>query len=89
MVNTIAPYILTGLIGKPRRLIYLSSNLHQYGRANLENFKKDSNRVSYSDSKLPVVMLCMAVARKSSVAKCYLTNVRSGFAWVVAATIRR
>jgi len=64
MVNTIAPYILTCLIGKPKRLIYLSSGMHLHGRANLEKFKKDSSRISYSDSKLHVMMLTMAVARK-------------------------
>jgi NAD(P)-dependent dehydrogenase (short-subunit alcohol dehydrogenase family) len=63
MVNTIAPYILTCLIGKPRRLIYLSSDMHLQGRANLENFNIGSSRISYSDSKLHVMMLCMAVAR--------------------------
>lgn len=66
MVNTIAPYILTCLIQKPKRLIYLSSGMHLQGRANLEDFKKDSPRISYSDSKLHVLMLCMAVARKWS-----------------------
>jgi NAD(P)-dependent dehydrogenase (short-subunit alcohol dehydrogenase family) len=64
VVNTIAPYILTCLMQKPGRLIYLSSGMHLQGRANLENFKKDSPRISYSDSKLHVVMLCMALARK-------------------------
>ena len=66
MVNIIAPYVLTCLISKPGRLIYLSSNMHLHGHANLENFKKDSSRISYSDSKLHVLMLCMAVARKWS-----------------------
>jgi NAD(P)-dependent dehydrogenase (short-subunit alcohol dehydrogenase family) len=66
MVNTIAPYVLTCLIDKPRRLIYLSSDMHLHGQANLENFKKDSSRINYSDSKLHVMMLCMAVARKWS-----------------------
>ena len=66
LVNTIAPYILTCLIQKPKRLIYLSSNMHHQGRANLENFEKDRNRISYSDSKLYIVMLCMTVARKWS-----------------------
>ena len=66
LVNTIAPYILTCLIDKPRRLIYLSSNLHLHGRANLENFKGESSRISYSDSKLHVLMLSMVVARKWS-----------------------
>lgn len=63
LVNTIAPYILTGLIRKPRRLIYLSSGMHLQGRANLDNLKLDGSRVSYSDSKLHVVLLSMAVAR--------------------------
>ena len=62
-VNTLAPYILTCLIHKPKRLIYLSSSMHLQGRANLENVTKDMSRISYSDSKLYVVMLCMAVAR--------------------------
>lgn len=66
MTNTIAPYILTCLIQKPGRLIYLSSGMHLQERANLENFNKDIRRISYSDSKLYVLMLCMAVARKWS-----------------------
>ena len=64
MVNTIAPYILTCLIHKPRRLIYLSSSMHLQGRANLENFQAGAGRISYSDSKLHVMILCMAVARQ-------------------------
>lgn len=62
-VNIIAPYLLTCLIHKPKRLIYLSSGMHLQGRVNVENLKKDIGRISYSDSKLYVVMLCMAVAR--------------------------
>jgi len=63
-VNTLAPYILTCLIQKPKRLIYLSSGMHLHGRSKLDSFKTDSSRISYSDSKLYVVMLCMAAARK-------------------------
>jgi NAD(P)-dependent dehydrogenase (short-subunit alcohol dehydrogenase family) len=63
-VNTLAPYILTCLIQKPKRLIYLSSGMHFSGRPNLEHFKTNIDRLSYSDSKLHVVMLTMAVARK-------------------------
>jgi NAD(P)-dependent dehydrogenase (short-subunit alcohol dehydrogenase family) len=62
-VNILAPYLLTCLIQRPKRLIYLSSGLHLHGRANLDSFKKDG-RISYSDSKLYVVILCMAAARK-------------------------
>src|SRR5256885_15261747 len=63
-VNTLAPYILTCLIERPRRLIYLSSGMHLQGRSKLESFKTDISRITYSDSKLHVLMLCMAVARK-------------------------
>jgi NAD(P)-dependent dehydrogenase (short-subunit alcohol dehydrogenase family) len=63
-VNTLAPYILTRLIQRPERLIYLSSDMHLQGRSKLESFKTDTGRITYSDSKLHVLMLCMAVARK-------------------------
>jgi NAD(P)-dependent dehydrogenase (short-subunit alcohol dehydrogenase family) len=62
-VNTLAPYILTCLIRKPKRLIYLSSSMHLYGRPNLESFKKDGS-ASYSDSKLHALMLAKLVARQ-------------------------
>ncbi|HKK41484.1 MAG TPA: hypothetical protein VJ963_03665, partial [Bacteroidales bacterium] len=65
-VNTLAPYILTCLIKKPERLIYISSGMHVYGHLKLEKFKKNINNISYSDSKLHVLMLSMAVARKWS-----------------------
>jgi NAD(P)-dependent dehydrogenase (short-subunit alcohol dehydrogenase family) len=60
-VNTLAPYILTCLIRKPKRLIYLSSGMHLQGDASLKNLIDDTN---YSDSKLHVLILCMAAARK-------------------------
>jgi NAD(P)-dependent dehydrogenase (short-subunit alcohol dehydrogenase family) len=63
-VNTLAPYILTCLIERPRRLIYLSSGMHLGGSAKLESLDTSVSRVTYSDSKLHVLMLCMAVARK-------------------------
>jgi NAD(P)-dependent dehydrogenase (short-subunit alcohol dehydrogenase family) len=63
-INTLAPYILTCLIQKPKRLIYLSSGMHLQGRPKLESFKTEINRITYSDSKLHVLMLCKAVARK-------------------------
>lgn len=61
-VNVLAPYILTCLIQKPQRLIYLSSGMHLGGQINLENLKNRRN-ISYSDSKLYVLMLAKAVAR--------------------------
>jgi NAD(P)-dependent dehydrogenase (short-subunit alcohol dehydrogenase family) len=65
-VNTLAPYILTCLIQKPKRVIYLSSGMHLQGRFEPGNFKRDNSRITYSDSKLHMLMLCMAVARKWS-----------------------
>jgi NAD(P)-dependent dehydrogenase (short-subunit alcohol dehydrogenase family) len=65
-VNTLAPYILTGLIQRPKRLVYLSSDMHEGGRPKLESLKTDVNSISYSDTKLHVLMLCKAIARKWS-----------------------
>jgi len=62
-VNTLAPYILTCLIQRPERLIYLSSGMHMQGHFRPESFKGQGGRISYSDSKLHVLMLTKAVAR--------------------------
>lgn len=64
IVNALAPYLLTCLMQRPKRLIYLSSGMHLQGRANLDQLASNQCRVSYSDSKLYVTMLCMAAARK-------------------------
>lgn len=63
-VNVLAPYILTCLIEKPRRLIYMSSGMHTGGHARLENLKSESSLITYSDSKLQILMLCKAIARQ-------------------------
>jgi len=63
-INTIAPYILSCLIHKPQRLIYLSSGLHKQGTVNLNGI--NNGNISYSDSKLHVVMLAKIIARKWS-----------------------
>ncbi len=63
-VNTLAPYILTGLIQKPQRLIYLSSGMHKQGDPSLEKIRSGKGNISYSDSKLYVVLLAKAVARR-------------------------
>jgi NAD(P)-dependent dehydrogenase (short-subunit alcohol dehydrogenase family) len=67
-VNSLAPYILTGLIQKPKRLIYLSSDMHLQGNPNSDNLPvathNRSSHVTYSDTKLHDVILAMAVARK-------------------------
>lgn len=61
-INTVTPYVLTCLINKPKRLIYLSSGLHKQGKVNLEGIAR--GQISYSDSKLHVLMLAKALARK-------------------------
>jgi NAD(P)-dependent dehydrogenase (short-subunit alcohol dehydrogenase family) len=63
-VNTLAPYILTCLIQKPKRLIYISSDMHVGGSSKLNSFKTEISGINYSDTKLHVLMLCKAVARK-------------------------
>jgi NAD(P)-dependent dehydrogenase (short-subunit alcohol dehydrogenase family) len=63
-VNTLAPYILTCLIQRPERLIYLSSGMHMQGDPGMHNLSLDTGRYDYSDSKLHDVILSLAVARK-------------------------
>ncbi|MDO4904895.1 MAG: SDR family NAD(P)-dependent oxidoreductase [Lautropia sp.] len=65
-VNVVAPYMLTALIERPERLIYLSSSMHRGGRASLDgmDWLGRSTTGSYSDSKLFVTTLTMAVARR-------------------------
>jgi NAD(P)-dependent dehydrogenase (short-subunit alcohol dehydrogenase family) len=66
--NTLAPYILTELIHRPKRLIYLSSGLHQNGDASLDDLLWERRRwhgtQAYSDTKLHDVMLAFAIARR-------------------------
>jgi NAD(P)-dependent dehydrogenase (short-subunit alcohol dehydrogenase family) len=61
-VNVLAPYLLTCLIEKPERLVYLSSGMHRQG--SIKSIVADNKSISYSNSKLYDVMLAMAVARK-------------------------
>jgi NAD(P)-dependent dehydrogenase (short-subunit alcohol dehydrogenase family) len=64
-VNVVAPYLLTALIHRPVRLVYLSSGMHRRGRARLTGMDWSGRGTtgSYSDSKLFVTTLAMAVAR--------------------------
>jgi len=57
-VNMLAPYILTAMMHRPKRLVYLSSGMHLSGRPDW------TDRPSYSDTKLHVLMLAKALARK-------------------------
>ncbi|MGY1603555.1 hypothetical protein [Geodermatophilus sp. SYSU D00815] len=65
-VNVVAPYLLTALIPRPERLVYLSSGMHRGGRARpagLDRTGRDGSAM-YSDSKLLVTVLAFAVARR-------------------------
>jgi NAD(P)-dependent dehydrogenase (short-subunit alcohol dehydrogenase family) len=67
-VNTIAPYILTALIARPKRIVYLSSALHRDGDASLKDLtwahRPWSGRQAYSDTKFHDVLLAFAIARR-------------------------
>ena len=66
-VNALAPYLLTALIDRPDRLIYLSSGMHEGGDVVLDDLQWTRRRwrgaQAYSDSKLYDVILAFAVAR--------------------------
>lgn len=67
-VNTLAPYLLTALIEKPKRLAYLSSGLHRSGDPDLGDPQWQKRRwngtQAYSDSKLHDCWIAFAVARR-------------------------
>jgi NAD(P)-dependent dehydrogenase (short-subunit alcohol dehydrogenase family) len=66
-VNTLAPYMLTALIERPNRLIYLSSGMHRGAGGSLRDIDWAERRWepsrAYSESKLYVAALALAVAR--------------------------
>ena len=67
-VNTLAPYVLTCLMERPRRLVYLSSGLHRQGDSTLKDLlwreRSWDGVQAYADSKLHDTMLAFAVARR-------------------------
>src|SRR3954451_16811546 len=63
-VNTVAPYLLTALVERPARLIYLSSSDHRSGHpSSLNGIDWTGATGRYADSKLFVTTLAAAVAR--------------------------
>jgi len=67
-INTLSVYILTALIERPKRLVYLSSGLHHQAHANLDDIlwrKRNWNgSQAYAESKLHDAMLAFAIARR-------------------------
>ena len=66
-INSLAPYMLTCLINRPKRLVYMSSSLHRSGDDSLKDLNWEERKWNgfnaYSDSKLHNVILAFAVAR--------------------------
>jgi NAD(P)-dependent dehydrogenase (short-subunit alcohol dehydrogenase family) len=67
-VNVLAPYVLTALMERPARLVYLTSGLEANGVVDLGDLQHErrpwDGMQAYSDSKLCDVLLAFAVARR-------------------------
>ncbi|MBV9655818.1 MAG: SDR family NAD(P)-dependent oxidoreductase [Acetobacteraceae bacterium] len=67
-VNTLAPYILTALIERPKRLVYVSSSVHRGVTLDPGDLTYASRQWNgwdaYAESKLQDVLLAFAVARR-------------------------
>lgn len=66
--NTIAPFALTALMHRPKRLVFVSSELHRHrGDPDLDDLLWERRRwngnQAYSDTKLHLVLLAFALAR--------------------------
>lgn len=66
-VNVLAPYLLTCLVERPSRLVYVTSGMHHDGGASLDDIEWTRRRWSpsgaYSESKLLLTALAFAVSR--------------------------
>jgi NAD(P)-dependent dehydrogenase (short-subunit alcohol dehydrogenase family) len=66
--NTLAPYVLTALIERPQRLVYLSSGLHRGAQPNLDDLTWSRRRWrgsdAYAESKLHDVLIAFGIARR-------------------------
>jgi NAD(P)-dependent dehydrogenase (short-subunit alcohol dehydrogenase family) len=67
-INVLAPYVLTALVAKPDRLVYLTSGLHRGADASLDDVDWTKRRwngsEAYGESKIADVLLAFAVARR-------------------------
>lgn len=67
-VNVLAAYVLTALIARPQRLVYLSSGLHASGDASLRDMQWEhrpwNGLQAYADTKLHDALLAFGVARR-------------------------
>jgi NAD(P)-dependent dehydrogenase (short-subunit alcohol dehydrogenase family) len=67
-INVLAPYILTALIERPDRLVYLSSGMHHGVRPRMDDLlwtkRSWSGSTAYAESKFYDVALAFAIARR-------------------------
>ena len=67
-VNVLAPYVLTALIERPKRLVYLSSGMHHGVRPALDDVtwtkRPWQGAQAYAESKFYDTVLAFAVARR-------------------------
>jgi NAD(P)-dependent dehydrogenase (short-subunit alcohol dehydrogenase family) len=67
-INTLSAYILTALLQRPKRLVYLSSGMHHHASANLDDIlwkkRRWNGSTAYAESKLYDAMLAFAIARR-------------------------
>ncbi len=67
-VNVLAAYVLTALVARPGRLIYLSSGMHRGGTPSLDDAEWTKRRwngaQAYSDSKLFDTVLAFGMTRR-------------------------
>jgi NAD(P)-dependent dehydrogenase (short-subunit alcohol dehydrogenase family) len=67
-VNVLSFYVLTALVERPKRLVYLSSGMHRGADSSLEDVEWAKRRwrgaAAYAESKLCDVLLAFAVARR-------------------------
>lgn len=67
-INTLSAYVLTALIERPKRLVYLSSGLHHHANLDLEDILWEKRHwngsTAYAETKLHDAMLAFAIARR-------------------------
>jgi NAD(P)-dependent dehydrogenase (short-subunit alcohol dehydrogenase family) len=68
VINVLAPFLLTALVERPDRLIYLSSGMHQSGDPDFADLQWEQRRwnsaQAYADSKLLDAALAFIVAAR-------------------------
>jgi len=67
-INVLAPYVLTALMPRAKRLVYLSSGMHHHAHARLDDAlwtrRPWNGSEAYAESKLYDVVLAQAIARR-------------------------